>query len=88
MKKNYPQLLIDKTTNRPGSIRGGGLVEIAELLFLLSEKGTWIGVTCGIFIVGWDKIPRTKLSVISEHLRKGLPVTYSNYEINYDKKFG
>lgn len=54
-------------------------------IVLLAEKGSWFGVFCGILLVGWDKIPRTSLSVISEKIHQGLPVTHSNYELECDQ---
>lgn len=90
LEKNHPELLINKTKDKIDStrgIRGGALAEAVTLIVLLAEKGAWFGFFGGILLVGWDKIPRTSLSVISEKIRKGLPVTHSNYELDYEKKF-
>ena len=61
---------MDKTTDKTDSIRGESFVETVSFILLLAEKGTWVGFTAGILLLNWNKIPRTKLSVISEHLRK------------------
>ena len=68
LEKNHPELLINKTKDKIDStrgIRGGALAEAVTLIVLLAEKGAWFGFFGGILLVGWDKIPRTSLSVIS-----------------------
>ena len=47
----------------------------------------WISSNADALRVGLDKIPKTSLSKFGDYLRKGLPISHSNYDINYDKKF-
>ena len=83
--------MTDKTNAKIDSVRGGALVEVSvtgiQLILILAKKGAWIGFTTAALRVGWDKILRTSLNKFGEHLRRGLPLAHSNYEINYDKKF-
>lgn len=91
LKRNYPELLTDKTNDKTDSVRSGALVEVTvtgiQLMLIIAKKGAWIGFTFAALRVGSDKIPRTSLSKVGEYLHNGLPLAHSNYEINYNKKF-
>lgn len=91
LKNKYAELLTAKNSYKIYYVCGGPLVEVSvsgiQLILILAKKGVWIEFTTAALRINWNKVLIISLNKFVEHLGRLLPLAYSNYEINYDKKF-
>ena len=84
LKANHLQLLSDKEIDYTisGTLIEVTLIKVGLTFFANNDLYTRIAGA-----VGWLVVEKTTKHTLTIYLKKGLPVSHSNYHINDDKKF-